>query len=71
LTPAPTSGTTKGDDEAMIHTKIRQTFFEQYCGDRCDTRFITGSMLKHTGSFLILGLVHPTRATTQQEPTLF
>lgn len=61
----------KGDDEATIHAKIRQKFFEQYCGDRYDTRFITGSMLKHPGSFLILGLVHPKRATGPHEATLF
>jgi hypothetical protein len=60
-----------GDDEATIHAKIRQKFFEQYCSDRHDTRFITGSMLKHPGSFLILGLVHPKRATRPQEATLF
>lgn len=28
----------KGDDEATIHAKIRQKFFEQYCSDRYDTR---------------------------------
>jgi hypothetical protein len=61
----------KGDDEAAIHAKIRGKFFEQYCGDRYDTRFITGSMLKHPGSFLILGLVHPKRATRPQEASLF
>ena len=42
-----------------MNAKIRQKFFEQYCSDRHGTRFITGSMLKHPGSFLILGLVHP------------
>ena len=51
----------KGDDETTIHVKIRQKFFEQYCSDHYDTRFITGSMLRHPGSFLILGLVHPKR----------
>jgi hypothetical protein len=61
----------KGDDEATIHAKIRQKFFEQYCSDRHDTRFITGSMLKHPASFLIVGLVHPRRATRPQEATLF
>jgi hypothetical protein len=61
----------KGDDEATIHAKIRQKFFEQYCSDRYDTRFITGSMLKHPGSFLILGLVHPKRTRRRQEATLF
>jgi hypothetical protein len=60
-----------GDDEPTIHAKIRQKFFEQYCGERHDTRFITGSMLKHPGSFLILGLVHPKRATRPQEASLF
>jgi hypothetical protein len=40
-----------GDDEDTIHAKIRAKFFEQYCSDRYDTRFITGSMLKHPGSF--------------------
>ena len=60
-----------GDDEATIHAKIRQKFFEQYCSDRYDTRFITGSMLKHPGSFLILGLVHPKRPARRQEATLF
>src|SRR5215207_8316111 len=61
----------KGDDEATIHAKIRQKFFEQYCSDRYDTRFITGSMFKHPGSFLILGLVHPRRAARPQEASLF
>jgi hypothetical protein len=44
---------------------------EQYCGLRHDTRFITGSMLKHPGSFLILGLVHPRTAERTQQATLF
>lgn len=61
----------KGDDEATIHEKIRQKFFEQYCSDRYNTRFITGSMLRHPGSFLILGLVHPKRAARPQEASLF
>jgi hypothetical protein len=61
----------KGDDESTIHANIRAKFFEQYCSDRYDTRFITGSMLKHPGSFLILGLVHPRRASRPQEATLF
>jgi hypothetical protein len=61
----------KGDDESTIHGKIRHKFFEQYCSTRYDTRFITGSMLKHPGSFLILGLVHPRRAQRPQEATLF
>lgn len=61
----------RGDDESTIHRKIRHKFFEQYCGDRYDTRFITGSMLKHPGSFLILGLVHPRRAARPQEASLF
>jgi hypothetical protein len=56
----------KGDDESTIHANIRAKFFEQYCSDRYDTRFITGSMLKHPGSFLILGLVHPRRASRPQ-----
>lgn len=61
----------QGDDETTIHAKIRQKFFEQYCGDRYETRFITGSMLRHPGSFLILGLVHPRRAARAQEASLF
>lgn len=61
----------KGDDQTTIHAKIRQKFFEQYCSDRYDTRFITGSMLKHPGSFLILAVVHPRRATRPQEASLF
>jgi hypothetical protein len=61
----------KGDDETTIHAKIRQKFFEQYCGGHYDTRFITGSMLRHPGSFLILGLVHPRRSARPQEATLF
>ncbi|HEY7933786.1 MAG TPA: hypothetical protein VID48_08175 [Solirubrobacteraceae bacterium] len=61
----------KGDDEATIHAKIRQKFFEQYCSDRYDTRFITGSMLRHPGSFLILGLVHSKRVVRPQEASLF
>ncbi len=60
-----------GDEEEAIHAKIRAKFFEQYCGDSYDTRFITGSMLKHPGSFLILGLVHPKRAAWPQEASLF
>lgn len=61
----------QGDDEPTIHANIRQKFFEQYCGDRYDTRFVTGSMLRHPGSFLILGLVHPRHAARPQEGTLF
>jgi hypothetical protein len=60
-----------GDDEETIHAKIRTKFFDEYCGDDYDTRFITGSMLKHPGSFLILGLVHPKRAPRPQEASLF
>ena len=60
-----------GDDEVTIHTKIRAKFFEQYCSDNYDTRFITGSMLKHPGSFLILGIVHPKRIARPQEASLF
>jgi hypothetical protein len=60
-----------GDGEETIHAKIRAKFFEQYCGDSYDTRFITGSMLKHPGSFLILGLVHPRRTARPQEASLF
>ena len=41
-----------GDDEATVHTKLREKFFAQYCGPGYDTRFITGNMLKHPGSFL-------------------
>jgi hypothetical protein len=61
----------KGDDKETIHLKIRAKFFEEYCGDDYDTRFITGSMLKHPASFLILGLVHPKRAARPQEASLF
>jgi hypothetical protein len=50
-----------GDDEATIHAKIREKFLTQYCGPAYDTRFITGNMLKHPGSFLILGLIYPKR----------
>lgn len=60
-----------GDDEATIHQKIRSKFFEEYCGPRYDTRFITGSMLKHPTSFLILGLVHPKPKPPIQETSLF
>jgi hypothetical protein len=60
-----------GDAEETIHAKIRAKFFEQYCGNSYDTRFITGSMLKHPGSFLILGLVHPKRVAQPQEASLF
>jgi hypothetical protein len=61
----------KGDDEEAIHAKIRAKFFEEYCGDSYDTRFITGSMLRHPGSFLVLGLVHPKRVPRPQEASLF
>lgn len=61
----------QGADEPTIRAKIREKLFEQYCGDRCDTRFITGSMLKHPQSFLIPGLVHPRRAARSQEASLF
>ena len=59
------------DDQATIHSKIRHKFLEQYCSDAHDTRFITGSMLRHPGSFLILGLVHPKRPRRPQEASLF
>lgn len=61
----------KGDDEETIHAKIRAKFFDEYCGADYDTRFITGSILKHPGSFLILGLVHPRRPARPQEASLF
>lgn len=61
----------KGDDEETIHAKIRAKFLEEYCGASYDTRFVTGSMLKHPGSFLILGLVHPKRTARPQEASLF
>lgn len=61
----------KGDDEATIHGKIRDTFFKHYCGHETDTRFIAGSMLRHPTSFLILGLVHPRRRPPVQETSLF
>ncbi|HLI33168.1 MAG TPA: hypothetical protein VKU89_10595 [Solirubrobacteraceae bacterium] len=60
----------QGADEPTIHAKIREKLFEQYCGDRYDTRFITGSMLKHPQSFLILGLVHTRRAARLQQASL-
>jgi len=60
-----------GDEEEAIHAKIRKKFLEEYCSDRYDTRFITGSMLSHPGSFLILGLVHPKRAARAQQASLF
>jgi hypothetical protein len=61
----------EGDDEATIHAKIGDKFFEQYGGDRYDTRFITGSTLRHPSPFLILGLVHAKRSTSPQEASLF
>lgn len=61
----------QGDDKVTIHAKIREKFFEQYCGPGNDTRFIVGSMLRHPTSFLVLGLVHPKRAVRQQEASLF
>lgn len=61
----------RGDDEATIHAKIRQKFFEQYCGPRFDTRFITGSMHKHPTSFLILGLVRPKVRPLDPQVSLF
>jgi hypothetical protein len=60
-----------GDDEATIHEKIRLKFFGEYCGPNHDTRFITGSMLSHPTSFLILGLVHPKRQRAIQNTSLF
>jgi hypothetical protein len=61
----------RGDDEETIHRKIRHKFFEQYCGEGHDTRFVTGSMLKHPASFLILSLVHPKKTPSAQETSLF
>lgn len=60
-----------GDDEAAIHDRIRAKFLDQYCGDPVDTRFITGSMLRHPTAFLILGLVHPKRRDGPQAEALF
>jgi hypothetical protein len=60
-----------GDHEETIHAKIRQKFFDQYCGPEYDTRFVTGSMLKYPASLLILGLVHPKRPARPQEASLF
>lgn len=60
-----------GDTQESIHRKIREKFLDEYCGDAVDTRFVTGSMLRHPGSFLILGLVHPKRKPVPQNESLF
>ncbi len=60
-----------GDTQQSIHRKIREKFLDEYCGDTVDTRFITGSMLRHPGSFLILGLVHSKRKPVPQDESLF
>lgn len=57
----------RGESPSDAHRKIREKFFTEYCGPARDTRFVTGSMLRHPSSFLILGLVHP-RA---EPPSLF
>lgn len=57
----------QGDPEEVIFAKVREKFFEQYCSEKNDTRFITGSMLSKPTSFLILGLVHPKRVVAPQE----
>lgn len=55
-----------GDEQQVIFDKIRARFFEQLCGEKFDTRLITGSMLSHPASFLILGLVYPPRPDPQE-----
>ncbi|MEI2700847.1 MAG: hypothetical protein V9E83_00420 [Baekduia sp.] len=57
----------KGDDQQTILEKIREKFLLQYCSEKNDTRFITGSMLSQPTSFLVLGLVHPKRVVPPQE----
>jgi hypothetical protein len=45
--------------------------FLGFCDSRHDVRFITGSMLRHPGSFLILGLVYPKKRVVAEGDALF
>lgn len=57
-----------GQDACL--TAVREKFLH-YCDETRDVRFIAGSMLRHPGSFLILGLVYPKRKPLQQRESLF
>jgi hypothetical protein len=59
-----------GLDEEICRERIRDRFLG-FCDPKHDVRFITGSMLSHPKSFLILGLVYPKRKHSVQEATLF
>jgi hypothetical protein len=60
----------EGRDAAACLGEVRDHFLG-FCDSKHDTRFITGSMLSHPTSFLILGLVYPRRKPPVQEISLF
>ena len=59
-----------GQDQASCLAAVRDQFLG-LCDASHDVRFITGSMLSHPASFLILGLVSPKRQASAQEDSLF
>ncbi len=46
-------------DPEEIHRQIRRKFLDELCGSSRDTYFITGNMVKHPRTFLILGVFWP------------
>jgi hypothetical protein len=59
-----------GKDQASCLAAVHDRFLG-FCDSSHDVRFITGSMLRHPGSFLILGLVYPKRALIREDDALF
>ena len=60
----------EGRDENACLAGVRERFLG-LCDASRDVRLITGSMLSHPTSFLILGLVYPKRGSTRQDQALF
>jgi hypothetical protein len=59
-----------GKDQASCLAAVHDQFLG-FCDSRHDVRFITGSMLRHPGSFLILGLVYPKKRVVAEGDALF
>jgi hypothetical protein len=60
----------QGLDQADCLAGVRERFLG-LCDETRDIRFITGSMLRHPASFLILGLVYPKKKAEPQKEALF
>jgi len=60
----------EGLDRDACLTRVRERFLG-FCDASHDVRLITGSMLAHPTSFLVLGLVYPKRKAAPQSMALF